>query len=234
MKASALVVQHGPKGGPGRWEGWLTEGGLALDVVPAYTGAPLPERLGHQALIVLGGAYLPDDDARAPWLAPTRALVRQALDGGVPVFGICLGGQMLAQVAGGTVRGAYGEPEFGSTALTLRAEAASDPLFQRLPARPTAIENHVDRITELPAGAHWLAESDRCPYQAFRLGEKAWGVQFHPESSADRIPDWSTERLKRYGVHRDELHRAAERDDAEAAAVWRRVALRFAEVATTA
>jgi GMP synthase-like glutamine amidotransferase len=230
--ASALVVQHSPKGGPGRWEGWLAEGGLSLDVVHAHLGAPLPAALGHQALIVLGGGYLPDDDARAPWLAPTRGLVREALDGGVPVFGICLGGQMLAQVAGGRVRGEYGEPEFGSTPLRLRTEAAKDPLFHGLPERPTAIENHVDRITELPPGAHWLAESDRCPYQAFRLGDSAWGVQFHPESHAERVLGWSTERVSRYGLDRDELHRIAERDDAEAAAVWRQVALRFAALAT--
>ncbi|WP_328580993.1 type 1 glutamine amidotransferase [Streptomyces sp. NBC_00370] len=229
--ASALVVQHGPAGGPGRWERWLAEGGLDLSVVPAYDGAPLPQKLAHRALIVLGGAYLPDDDARAPWLAPTRALVREALNTGVPVFGICLGGQMLAQVAGGTVRGEHGTPEFGSTRLTLRAEAADDPLFRGLPAHPTAIENHVDAITELPPGASWLARSEHCPYQAFRLGARAWGVQFHPEAAAERISGWSTERLEKYGADRTELARAAERDEPAAVKVWHEVALRFAAVA---
>ncbi|MGQ4510785.1 glutamine amidotransferase-related protein [Streptomyces sp. DW26H14] len=228
----ALVVQHGPDGGPGRWADWLAQGGLELDVVAAYSGTPLPSALDHRALIVLGGGYLPDDDTRAPWLAPTRALVREALDRDVPVFGICLGGQMLAQVAGGTVRGAHGEPEFGSTPLTLRAEAADDPLFAGLPAHPTAIENHVDRITGLPPGAQWLARSEHCPYQAFRVGARAWGVQFHPEATADRIRHWSEERLGRYGVDRGRLHRAALRDEAASGAVWQQVALRFAEVAT--
>jgi GMP synthase (glutamine-hydrolysing) len=232
--SSALVVQHGPAGGPGRWEGWLAEGGLLLDVVPAHRGAPLPAELtGHRALIVLGGAYLPDDDERAPWLERTRALVREALDTGVPVFGICLGGQMLAQVAGGTVRGRYGRPEFGSTRLTLRPEAEKDPLFRNLPPHPTAIENHVDAITELPPGAHWLAESDQCPYQAFRVGESAWGVQFHPESTADRIRTWSAERLAGHGADRDELLRKAALHEAAAAGVWRAVALRFAALSST-
>ncbi|GAA3745303.1 type 1 glutamine amidotransferase [Streptomyces tremellae] len=228
----ALVVQHGENGGLGRWAEWLAEGGLAPDVVAAYGGAALPASLGgHRALIVLGGAYLPDDDARAPWLAPTRALVREALDRDVPVFGICLGGQMLAQVAGGAVRGAYGEPEFGSTPLALRPEAADDPLFAGLPPHPTAIENHVDRITELPPGAAWLARSEHCPYQAFRVGARAWGVQFHPEAAADRIRFWSEERLGGYGADRAALHRAALRDDAASGPVWRRVAHRFAGVA---
>ncbi len=227
---TALVVQNTPSGGPGRWADWLAEGGLALDVVRAYDGQPLPARLrpGHHALIVLGGGYLPDDDARAPWLAGTRALAREALETGAPVFGICLGGQLLAQVAGGAVRGEHGRPEFGSTELTMRQEAEGDPLFAGLPERPRAIENHVDAITALPPDAVWLAQTDGCPYQAFRLGGSAWGVQFHPETTADRIRGWNTDRLARHGADRDRLHRAALRDDAASAEVWRRVALRFA------
>ncbi|MFF3464542.1 type 1 glutamine amidotransferase [Streptomyces sp. NPDC001984] len=226
--ATALVVQNGPGGGPGRWAAWLAEGGVGMDVVRADAGEALPARLEHEALIVLGGAYLPDDDTRAPWLARTRALMGQALERDVPVFGICLGGQMLAQVAGGEVQGAYGEPEFGSTALTLLPEADGDPLFGGLPERPTAIENHVDAIVRLPAEARWLARSERCPHQAFRVGESAWGVQFHPEVAPERIARWSLERLAPHGVDREELHRAAQRDDPAAARVWREVALRFA------
>ncbi|GGM14899.1 aminotransferase [Streptomyces fumigatiscleroticus] len=226
--ATALVVQNSAHGGPGRWGRWLAEGGVGVEVVRGDLGEALPGRLEHEALVVLGGAYLPDDDERAPWLAGARALMRQAVDEGVPVFGICLGGQMLAQVAGGQVAGEHGEPEFGSTVLTLRPQAAEDPLFAGLPERPTAIENHVDAIVRLPAGARWLAGSERCPYQAFRVGEAAWGVQFHPESGPERIARWPEERLARYGVDRDELHRVAVREDASAARVWREVALRFA------
>ncbi len=229
--ATALVVQNGPSGGPGRWAGWLAEGGVASDVVRGDVDA-LPERLEHQALMVLGGAYLPDDDERAPWLAGTRALMGQALERGVPVFGICLGGQMLAQVAGGAVAGEHGEPEFGSIELALRAEAGQDPLFRDLPARPTAIENHVDAIVRLPAGAAWLASSERCPYQAFRVGDTAWGVQFHPEAAAERIPEWSEDRLTRHGADRAALHRTAMVNEPAATEVWHEVALRFASIVT--
>ncbi|WP_043180998.1 type 1 glutamine amidotransferase [Streptomyces sp. NRRL F-5123] len=227
-EATALVVQNSPHGGPGRWSGWLAEGGVGMEVVRADAGEALPERLECEALVVLGGGYLPDDDRRAPWLAGTRSLVAQALEREVPVFGICLGGQMLAHVAGGAVRGEHGEPEFGSTVLTLRQEAADDPLFHGLPQRPTAVENHVDAIVRLPRGARWLAGSERCAYQAFRVGEAAWGVQFHPEAAAGNIARWSTARLERHGFDREELCRAALRDERESAAVWRQVALRFA------
>ncbi|MET7638548.1 type 1 glutamine amidotransferase [Streptomyces sp. NPDC005438] len=223
-----LTVQNGPTGGPGRWGDWLAERDIALDVVHGYREQPLPRRLDHDGLLVLGGSYLPDEDDRAPWLAPTRALVDQALERGVPVFGICLGGQMLAQVAGGQVRGQWGTPEFGSTRLELRPEADADPLFGQLPGTVTAIENHVDQITELPAEAHWLASSEHCPHQAFRVGDTAWGVQFHPEAGAQRLAHWGEERLNRHGVDREELRRAAERDEPTSEPVWRQVADRFA------
>jgi GMP synthase (glutamine-hydrolysing) len=223
-----LVVQNHAAGGPGRMAAWWAQDGLTLDVVPAHDGTPLPGRLGHDALVVLGGAYLPDDDERAPWLPRTRALVAEALDRGRPVFGICLGGQLLAQVAGGTVAARHGRPEAGSTPLTLRPDAGDDPLFRELPRRVTAIERHVDAITALPPGAAWLAESDGCPYQAFRTGERAWGVQFHPEVAPERIRAWDPERLA--GSDPEALYRTALADEPAAASVWREVARRFAAV----
>ncbi|WP_082317629.1 type 1 glutamine amidotransferase [Streptomyces sp. NRRL WC-3549] len=233
--ATALVIQHGPGEGLGRWRGWLEERGVTARVVPAHEGAVVPDRLEHPALVVLGGGYLPDDDVRAPWLPATRALVRQALTERTPVFGICLGGQMLAQVAGGEVRGEHGTPEFGSTRLGLRPEAEDDPLFHGLPAHPRAIENHVDAVTALPPGAHWLVRGDDCPYQAFRVGSSAWGVQFHPETTAGRVLRWDPGRLLRYGAPAPELlHARALRDEPAATTTWRTVAHRFAGLALAA
>ncbi|MFB6750157.1 type 1 glutamine amidotransferase [Streptomyces sp. NPDC056353] len=225
-----LVVQNHRGGGPGRFGDWLVADGVALDVVHAYAGAPLPRRPEHDGVMVLGGGYLPDDDERAPWLAPTRAVVAEALDRKVPVFGICLGGQLLARVAGGTVLGGHGEPEVGSTPLTLRPEAEADPLFRGLPERVTAVEQHVDAVTVLPPGAAWLMASERCPYQSFRVGERAWGVQFHPEAGADRVAAWDAGRLRARGLDPVELVRRAELDEPAAEAVWREVARRFASV----
>ncbi|NGN66323.1 type 1 glutamine amidotransferase [Streptomyces sp. A7024] len=216
-----LVIQNAAAGGPRRFGEWLVEGGLDLDVVHPYEGGVLPDDLsGHHALIALGGSPMPDDDAAMPWLAQTRALAREALERGVPYFGICQGAQVLALVAGGEVRASHGEPEIGSTALVLRGEAADDPLLRGLPERVTAIERHKDQVTVLPSGAAWLAESERCPHQAFRCGEVAWGVQFHPEVSAGRVrAAWDAERLRELGCDPDEVVRAAERDEA-AAAFW--------------
>ncbi|WP_419997768.1 type 1 glutamine amidotransferase [Streptomyces boninensis] len=231
-----LVVQNSPDGGPRRFGDWLAGAGLELDVVHPYAGGELPDGLrGYQAVVALGGAPMPDDDDVMPWLAGTRALASEAVSRGVPYFGICQGAQVLALVAGGEVRASHGEPELGSTALTLRAEAARDPLLRGLPGRVTAIERHKDQVTVLPPGAVWLAESERCAHQAFRCGEVAWGVQFHPEVSAERVRvGWDAERLREMGFDHGELVRAAERDEAAAGPVWERVAGRFAEVVRAA
>ncbi|WP_049575225.1 type 1 glutamine amidotransferase [Nonomuraea sp. SBT364] len=220
-----LIIQNSRSGGPGRFGGWLEEAGLRLDVVRAHDGAPVPGRLAHDAMIMLGGGYLPGEDDRAPWLAPTRQLVAEALDRGVPLFGICLGGQMIAEVAGGEVTGDTGAPENGSIPLTIRPEAAADALFHDLPPVVPAIEHHKDAITALPPGAVWLAETERCPYQAFRVGEQAWGVQFHPEVVPERIREWEAD-----GFDPDEVHARAVADEPVSTPIWREVATRFAKL----
>ncbi|MEV0231651.1 type 1 glutamine amidotransferase [Nonomuraea sp. NPDC050786] len=226
--SDVLIIQNSRSGGPSRLGGWLEEAGLGLDVVLAHEGAPLPARLDH-AVVMLGGGYLPGDDDRAPWLADARRLVGQALADGVPMFGICLGGQLLAEVAGGEVTGDTGAPENGSLPLTIRPEAAADPLFHGLPREVPAIEHHKDAITRLPAGAAWLAETDACPYQAFRVGERAWGVQFHPEVLPARIREWSPD-----GFDPEQVYAKAVADEPVSTPIWRRVTARFAALATGA
>ncbi|OEV13487.1 type 1 glutamine amidotransferase [Streptomyces nanshensis] len=229
----ALVVQNTPTGGPGRVGDWLGEDGLPPDVVHAYDGGELPETLAdHRCLVVLGGGFMPDADDRAPWLARARELAAEALKTRVPVLGICLGAQLLAHVAGGTVRARHGLPESGSTELTLRPEALEDPLFRGLPARVKAVEHRVDAITRLPRDAYWLASSERCPVQAFRVGERAWGVQFHPEATPRSVAGWDAESLREQGFDRDELVRQAELDEPAAAANWRLLLGRFAAFVT--
>ncbi|GAA3817065.1 hypothetical protein GCM10022226_42160 [Sphaerisporangium flaviroseum] len=227
-KPRVLAVQHGPYGGPGRFGEWLSGAGLDVETVTAFDGSPLPPRLEHDALLVLGGGYMPDDDEKAPWLPATRDLVVQALAASVPQFGICLGGQMLASVAGGKVRADAGAPEHGSTPITIRAEAAHDALFHDLPGVVPAIEHHVDAITALPPGAAWLAETGSCPYQAFRVADHAWGVQFHPEVGPERIMRWDAARSRVQGLDRDELYARAVADEPISTPAWRQVAGRFA------
>ena len=222
-----LVVQHSPTEDPGLLGGWLAEAGMALDVVAAYDGVPVPRDLrGHDALLVLGGAMAAWDDERAPWLPATRALLRTAVAGGVPTLGVCLGSQLLALACGGRVeRGAAGPEHGGCQVVIDRGPAAADPLFAGLPADPQGrlevVQWHSDTVTELPAGATLLASSAAYPVQAFRVGDRAWGLQFHIETTAGMVERWARDD----GVPLDP---ASLPDLADA---WRPFAARFAQLA---
>ncbi|UJP11722.1 gamma-glutamyl-gamma-aminobutyrate hydrolase family protein [Microbacterium sp. KUDC0406] len=93
---------------------------------------------------------MPDDDDRAPWLAQERVLAREAIDADLPTLGICLGGQLLAHVAGGEVRASFGPKERGATLITPSSHGAEDAVLSALEDAAHMIENHQDMITVLP------------------------------------------------------------------------------------
>ena len=206
-----LVVLNSPTSSMGRLERWLPE--TALD--PVLTpGAELPETLdGFGGVVLLGGGFMPDDDAGHPFLARERALTEQALADGVPLLGLCLGGQLLAHVTGGGVTARSGETERGMCALTVLPDAADDPVFGDLPGVPDGplwmIENHEDSVTALPPSATLLVTSVACRNQAFRVGEAAWGLQFHPEARPERVATWDEAALSEQGIDRAMLAEAA-------------------------
>jgi GMP synthase-like glutamine amidotransferase len=184
--ARALIVQHTPHEGLGWLQEWLPAHGVDVHPTHPYLGHRVPPSVEGDALIVLGGPMGANDDDEAPWLPATRALIATAVDDGVPTIGICLGAQLLAVAAGGEVsRGARG-PELGLGAVTVDV---GDLL---LPAGELAVVQwHFDAVTRLPADATLLASSDTYPVQAFRVGEVAWGLQFHIEATLPMVADWA-------------------------------------------
>jgi GMP synthase-like glutamine amidotransferase len=225
---TVLVVVNDPDSGPGRVGDRLAERGLRLVTV---TGDDVPEHpAGHEGVLLLGGGFMPDADERAPWLPRERRLAEAALSGGVPLLGVCLGGQLLALVAGGVVAADHGRPERGLVTIRRRPESAGDPLLGSLPPAFPALENHRDAVTALPPGAAHLAESGDCPVQAFRVGEQAWGLQFHPEAGAARMRRWDPERVAGDGYDLPALLAAAERDEPAAASAARALTDAFAAV----
>jgi GMP synthase (glutamine-hydrolysing) len=226
-----LVVRNAERSGPGRFLSWWEEMGLRFVEVRGDAGEPVPAVAdGYDGVVLLGGGLLPDDDRHAPWLPAERDLARSAVARGVPLLGVCLGAQVLAAAGGGTVLGAHGRPERGSCAVTLRPEAAGDALFAGLPGEFRVIQNHRDQITALPPGAVRLAESGACPIQAFRVGERAWGVQFHPEAGADRLDRWDEAALAEDGLDLATLRAEAEKAEPESAANAHRLTANFAGV----
>ncbi len=153
-----------------------------------YRGEPLPEAASLGALIVLGGAMGANDDDRYPFLTDLKQLIRVVVQREIPCLGICLGGQLLAAALGGAVVSNRWE-ELGTLSVELTAAGVADRLFNRLAGSFTTFQWHHDSF-DLPEGAILLASSAVCPNQAFRVGNCAWGVQFHPEVTEPIIRDW--------------------------------------------
>jgi GMP synthase (glutamine-hydrolysing) len=230
------VIQHSAGEEIFRLGDWLGAAGLLLDTCRAWDGAAVPVAPdGYDAVIVLGGAMGVGDDAMAPWLPATRELLGSAVRAGVPVLGVCLGAQLLASALGGRVeRGAQG-PEIGPGLLAKRDAAAGDRLFGPVPFTPDVVQWHYDAVTTLPPGAVLLASSTRYPHQAFRVGETAWGLQFHPETTPEVVRRWADEDAAALAELGIDPHALLDRFDlelvhADMAEVWRPAAARFVEV----
>ncbi len=235
MVTRALVVQHTAAEGPGTLAGWLPEAGVELVVVAAHEGAPVPtDPAGFDALVVLGGPQQAYDDASAPWLAATKQLLAAAVRDRTPVLAICLGAQLLAAATGGRVARGDEGLEAGARLVAKRDAAWEDELFADVPFTPTVVQWHEDAIVDLPPGAVLLASSSRYPHQAFRLGPRAWAVQFHLEVDAAMVRRWGAapnDELVAKGIDPVALAERAVDELEEVEACWRPVVERFAALA---
>jgi GMP synthase (glutamine-hydrolysing) len=164
--------------------------GIEVETVRIYDGDPVP-RAAYDGLVVLGGSMAADDPTG--WLPDVQELLARAVADGIPTLGICLGAQLLAMACGGEVE-VSAEPgrEAGVVDIGWRAEASSDPLVAGLPDPYPGPSWHVDAVSELPPAAVWLGASATYPHQAFRVGEAAWGLQFHPEVSLNDYRVWAS------------------------------------------
>ena len=174
-----LVVQHDADKALGRLGAPLEALGAKIDVW--FATEQLPELDSYDGLIALPGLADPVDDD--PPIHRTRATIAVGLERGLPVLGICLGGQILAAAAGGSVYACT--PELGFHMVRATPEAASDALFAAAPPSFSTFHAHAFAFTP-PPGSVVLVETDVCP-QAFRLGDRVWGIQFHPETDVDWV-----------------------------------------------
>jgi GMP synthase (glutamine-hydrolysing) len=140
--------------------------------------------------MVFGGAAHPDQDDRFAWLGHEEEFLREVLAERVPVFGVCLGAQMLARAAGAKV-GPAREPEIGWYEVELTEAGRADPVLGVLPSPATVFQWH-SYTFELPAGATELARSEVCT-QAFLVDQRAWGIQFHAEVTLPMLSSWIEE-----------------------------------------
>jgi GMP synthase-like glutamine amidotransferase len=194
--------------------------------------SPLPSTLdGYDALLVCGGTANTHETDRYPWLEHEQVLLAQALERGVPTVGLCLGAQLLVKAAGGSVY--LTDPaEIGWWPVNVAAEAGDDPVLSAMPGRFMALQWHYYGC-ELPVGAVELARSEVCT-QAFRLGDAAWGTQFHIEVTRDVLLDWEGEgrdELARHGYDHDRYVRELDLYLPAHEAIGREMGSRFAAFA---
>jgi GMP synthase-like glutamine amidotransferase len=183
-----IVFQHLSCEHPGILRDFMRADGVATDTVELDAGDPIPPLESADALLAFGGPMNVYEEEAYPWLIPETRAIREAALAGMPFLGICLGGQLLAKALGARVA-RNPEPEVGLLEIELTDAGASDPLFRGWPRTASVVQWHSDTFA-IPADAVRLASSPACPNQAFRYGTNAYGLQFHPEVTAQMVAEW--------------------------------------------
>lgn len=209
------IIKAGETFGPlreqrGDFEHWVLGGlgpiGLPVVVLDPRRGDTLPPPAQISGAIVTGSHAMVSH--REPWSEATGAWMAQLVAHGTPLLGICFGHQLLAHALGGEAGDHPGGPEIGTVAIELTPEAADDALLREMSARFDGQVVHWQSALRLPASAVRLAGNAFEPHQAFRVGPRAWGLQFHPEFDAEVMRgyiDRTAEELRSRGADPDAL-----------------------------
>ncbi len=197
-----LSVTHGPSVPGGIFDEVAAAAGHELERWSVPEGTRPDAARSYDAVMVFGGSMHPDQDEHFAWLEREESFLQEVLAERVPVFGVCLGAQMLARAAGARV-GPASSPEVGWLGVELTLEGETDPVLGVLPPRATVFQWH-HYTFEIPAGGSPLARSDVCA-QAFRLSQPAWGIQFHAEVTLPMIEAWSSDDPDDLPMSPDEL-----------------------------
>lgn len=172
------TFQHVAFEGPAYIATWAQQRGHSLTYSKFYNNDPIPQLADIDWLLVMGGPMNINDEAAHPWLKQEKAFIKQAIDAGKTVIGICLGAQLIASVLGAAVK-PNKEKEIGWFPLRKTSEGKNIELLQALPEEMTVFHWHGDTF-EIPKGTQRIFESKACKNQGF-YADRILGLQFHFE-----------------------------------------------------
>jgi GMP synthase (glutamine-hydrolysing) len=188
---NVLVLQHIACEPPGVFEDVLLERGAQIIRVELDEGEPPPSSLQRfDAVIVMGGPMSANDEREHRWLVAEKSLLRDAVQTALPVWGVCLGVQLLASALGARVAPGPAS-EVGILPVTPTPAGRADPVFGPCRWPLTTLQWHGETF-DLPPEALLLASSPAYPHQAIRIGAFAYGVQFHVEVDPKLAADWAS------------------------------------------
>ncbi|MDB6060976.1 MAG: glutamine amidotransferase class-I [Verrucomicrobiaceae bacterium] len=172
------VLQHVAFEGIGSMESWFSARDADIHYTRFFEATALPDLNTIDLVIAMGGPMSVNDEAQYPWLIEEKAFIREAIQRGVAVIGICLGAQLIASALGAKVY-ANREKEIGWFPIEAVVSAATNFQF---PAIQNFFHWHGETF-DLPAGATRIAKSAGCDNQTFQIGSNVIGLQFHPEAT---------------------------------------------------
>jgi len=176
-----IVIEHEMLETTARLGNMLRACGHHVRMVRIHKGDKLPADLNDvDGMIVMGGTMDVDQQDKYPFLCREIELITESYSRGIAVVGICLGAQLIAMALGGEVE-PMARPEIGWFELTLSYAGMVDPIFKGLPKTSMQIHTHGYKIIQLPEDCHHLASSSMCRNQAFRVGTRIYGFQYHFE-----------------------------------------------------
>jgi GMP synthase (glutamine-hydrolysing) len=189
MKKKVVIIKHVENEGPGMIENFLKDHGWELQVIDLSHGEKLPDDFDNiAAVIMLGGSMNVYEESTYPFLKDEDNFITRILIEEIPFLGICLGAQLLAKACGAIISGSP-QKEIGWYHIKFTENGKRDSLFQGLPQKIPVFQWHEDTF-EIPKKGVLLAESVVCKNQAFRVGNNAYGFQFHIEVTEEMVECW--------------------------------------------
>lgn len=183
LPARLIVLKHVPFEGPAAIADWAFSRGIPVEIVNLFAPHQLPDLSGSDWLVVMGGPMNVDEEQLYGFLAAEKMYLRDAIEQGRTVIGICLGAQLIARSLGAKVF-PNREREIGWLPIELAESAKAHSPFSEFPSSVEVFHWHGDTF-DLPPGAKLMASSAACSNQAFMVGKRAIGLQFHIETTPD-------------------------------------------------